>query len=143
MKQGCKSIVMNALELKTSELSSKTNEIDNKLPLNYTFNHRGLPFDCYIDHDETDDRIIVKLTADLGHLPYSAENKAKRAEMLLKLGPLMAKGKISLDSHCKLSVIESTSMGDELCAKKLMECLLYTLLDIRDIIDVVVPANKP
>ncbi len=124
---------MNKIEQKSVDLASHQEEYENLLPLHYTFVHQGLTFDCDIAKDDTNDKIVVGLTADLGHLPYSAENMVRRMELLEILNPLIARGVVTLDHHCKLTLPVATSLKDGLCASRLMEAITYTLLDLRDV----------
>ncbi len=133
---------MNAVEQKTSQSEAQKDQFENLLPLHYNFEFDGLPFDCNITDDENDHSITVSLIAKLGYLPYSAENKERRVQLLKLFGPLIAQGKINLDRHCNLTFSAETTSKNELCSKKIMETIVYTLLDVREIVYQVSSALK-
>ena len=107
------------------------------LPLYYQFEYHGIPFDCQVIHLETEGAYNINLTANIGYLPYSSENKIRRQQILKDFGHLMAHKLIIIDHHCNLTFPLNTMVTGELNAKKVVETILYTLLDVKDILEII------
>ncbi|HPF46659.1 MAG: hypothetical protein KDF58_14490 [Alphaproteobacteria bacterium] len=121
-------------QFKKSFVSSQS-DYEALLPLRYDFTYDTIPIACEILKDCSGNSYNIHLEADLGFLPYSAENKLHRAQILKELGPLMVQGKITIDHHCQLHMPIKTVLGQEISAKIIMEAILYTLLDTRKILE--------
>ncbi|MEZ5757008.1 MAG: hypothetical protein R3D86_02175 [Emcibacteraceae bacterium] len=119
-------------QFKTSFVSNQT-DYEALLPLHYKFTYGAIPFACEILKDASGNSYILHLDADLGILPYSAENKLHRSQILKELGPLIVRGIITIDHHCRCRMPLKTHLGQEISAKIIMEAILYTLLDTRKI----------
>lgn len=112
-------------------------DYETLLPLYYQFDYHGITFDCEVINSEYDGSYDVNLTAQIGYLPYSSENKERRALILKNFGQLMAHNLITRDHHCNLSFPVSTTIRGEINAKKVMETILYTLLDVKEVLEVI------
>ncbi len=109
---------MYGLEQKTAEIAENDINHDYLLPLNYSFKARNLEFDCNVSKRDNNGLIIINITTNLGYLPYSSENGAKREEILKAFGPLIARGKITIDHHCNLTMPLNTATDTELTVQK-------------------------
>lgn len=109
-------------------------EYESLLPLRYNFQFQKIKFECLVERNNSNDNIVMNLTANLGILPYSSENIARRMELLSGLGPLIARGQVSIDHHCSISMSLKTILKKQFDAKGLIEAIVYTLLDVRGVI---------
>lgn len=112
-------------------------DYDSLLPLYYNFDFNDLPFECQILADNNKNSYIVNLTADLGYLPYSCENKNKRHKILKNFQNLMSHNLIIIDHHCNMTFPINTSIKGDLSAKRMMEAILYTLLDVQEVLSII------
>jgi hypothetical protein len=128
---------MNGIEQHMGVIDSHKVDYVTLLPLYYDFEYSNIPFDCQILHDEYDESYIINLIAKVGHLPYSSENKSQRQRILKNFSHLMAHNLILIDRHSSLTFPISTTLTGKINAKKVMEAILYTLLDVKEVIDII------
>ncbi len=126
---------MNLFNEHQALLADQQVDYKSLLPLHHEFEFQNIPFGCEVDHDAGGAGLLMILTANLGFLPYSSENIVKRAQLLKGLGPLIARGQVTIDHHCSITMQISTIITEELDAKALVEAITYTLLDNRDALD--------
>ncbi len=126
---------MNLFNEHQALIAQEQIDYESLLPLHYTFEFQGIPFSCDVDKDEAAHTLTLRLTADLGFLPYSSENIVKRNQLLKGLGPLIARGQVLIDHHCSINMQLTTLIYEELNAKVLIEAITYTLLDHREALD--------
>ncbi|MDG1997071.1 MAG: hypothetical protein P8J14_11290 [Emcibacteraceae bacterium] len=128
---------MNGIEQHLGVIESHKVDYKSLLPLYYNFEHSNISFDCQVLHDEYDGSYIINLIAKIGHLPYSSENNLQRQNMLKNFSHLIAHNLILKDKHSHLTFPISTTFTGEINAKKVMEIILYTLMDVKEIIDII------
>lgn len=134
---------MKELEKYTKLAAANQVDYNTLLPLYYSFKFNNLLFECQILNHDDGTSYIVNLTANLGYLPYSSENKPRRQELLQELGKLMAQGKIIIDHHCSMTFPLTTVINGQLNAKIIMESILYTLLDAQEMLNIITKILKP
>lgn len=128
---------MNTLEDHKTLLATQQINYEALLPLCYSFDYNGLPFECQLVRRDDDSTFMLHLTALLGHLPYSAENKPRRERLRTRLGPLMSQGKVTTDRHSKITFPLKTVISGDISANVIIEAILYTLLDAREILSAI------
>ena len=122
---------MEALAQNVEFISENQTDFTDLLPLHYSFEYGGMPFDCTLVNNDDGCSFILDLTARLGYMPYSAEDKSRRNMIRSGLGPLMAQGKVSVDRQSNLTYSLKTIVSEKLCTRVLMESILFTLLDAK------------
>jgi len=128
---------MNGIEQHMGVIDSHKVDYETLLPLYYDFEHSNIPFDCQVLHDEYDGSYIINLIAKIGHLPFSSENKSQRQRVLKNFSHLITHNLILIDRHSSMTFPISTTLTGEINAKKVMETILYTLLDVKEAIDII------
>ncbi|MCC3860838.1 hypothetical protein [Pseudemcibacter aquimaris] len=128
---------MNGLDLHMDMVDDHNVDYETLLPLYYQFNYHGINFDCEVINSENYGSYDINLTAQIGYLPYSSENKSRREKILKNFSHLMAHNLITLDHHCNLTFPVSTTINGEINAKKVMETILYTLLDVKEVLEII------
>ncbi|MCP5382648.1 MAG: hypothetical protein H6912_09800 [Kordiimonadaceae bacterium] len=121
-------------QFKTSVVSNPL-DYESLLPLRYDIRHDTFRIACEILKDCTGNSYVIHLEFDLGILPYSAENKLRRTQILKELGPELVRGIITIDHHSRFRLPLKTHLGKEISAKLIMEAILYTLLDTRKLVE--------
>ncbi len=121
----------------TSVVNDNNLDYESLLPLYYHFDFNKIPFECQILSRDDDNSYIVNLTAKLGFLPYSSENRQKRQKILKNFQNLMQHRLIIMDHHCNMTFPIETSITGQLNAKIMMEAIVYTLLDVEDILSII------
>lgn len=133
---------MNALEQNMDLIDDHLVEYRSLLPLYYHFEYLGIKFECQIIEHDTPDQYYVNLTANIGYLPYSSENKKKRELILKNFSRLMVKKLITINHHCEMKFPVSTIIKGEISAKIVMETIFYTLLDAKEILEIIVKSMQ-
>lgn len=128
---------MNAFEQNLELIDDHLIDYKSKLPLFYNFEYHGINFDCQIINHEITDHYQVNLRAKIGHLPYSSENKNRRKFILKNFSHLMAKNLITINHHCEMNFPLSTVIKGDISAKIVMETIFYTLLDSKEILEII------
>lgn len=128
---------MNGIEQHLDMIDSYKVDYESLLPLYYDFEYFNIPFSCQVLNDDHESSYIINLTAKIGHLPYSSENKSQRQRMLKNFGHLMAHNLITMDHHCNMTFPVSTTITGEISAKRVMEAILYTILDVKEVLDII------
>ncbi|MDG1707848.1 MAG: hypothetical protein P8H03_03760 [Emcibacteraceae bacterium] len=128
---------MKGIEQHMGVIDSHKADYITLLPLYYDFEYSNVSFDCQVLHDEYDRSYIINLIAKIGHLPYSSENKQQRQLILKNFSHLMAHNLIVKDRHSYLTFPISTTLAGDINARKVMETILYTLLDVKEVIDII------
>lgn len=128
---------MNAFEQNLELIDDHLIDYKSKLPLFYNFEYHGINFDCQIINHDITDHYQVNLRAKIGHLPYSSENKNRRKFILKNFSHLMAKNLITINHHCEMKFPLSTVIKGDISAKIVMETIFYTLLDSKEILEII------
>lgn len=128
---------MNALEQNLELIEEHLIDYKNQLPLLYQFEYHSINFDCQIVNHESPDHYYVNLTARIGYLPYSSENKKKRELILKNFSHLMAHNLITIDHHCGMKLPLNTMIKGDINAKIMMETICYTLLDAKEVLEII------
>jgi hypothetical protein len=128
---------MNGLEQHMGVIDAHMVDYESLLPLYYDFEYFNIPFSCQILHDSYDKSYIINLTANVGYLPYSSENKSQRQRMLKNFAHLLSNNLIIKDRHSHLTFPINTTLTGDINAKKVMETILYTILDVKEVLDII------
>ena len=75
---------MNGLEQRLELIDDYLVDYKSLLPLFYQFVYDGIIFDCQIIIHDIENSYHINLTAQIGYLPYSSENKTRREQILKK-----------------------------------------------------------
>lgn len=129
---------MIGLKKNTEMIAANQVDYDSLLPLYYNFEFRQIPFECQVIAGENNGSYIVNISAQIGHLPYSCENQTKRKKILNNFNHLMHHKLITMDHHCNMTFPLKTTITGKINAKKVMETILYTLLDVQEVLDIIV-----
>lgn len=73
----------------------------------------------------------INLVANLGHIPFSAEDTTHRKKLFDAFTPLFMKGDYKLSANSQIQMILLTDFAGPMNAKRLMEVITYTLLDLQ------------
>lgn len=128
---------MNALEQNLELIEEHLIDYKSQLPLFYQFEYHGINFDCQIVNHDSPDHYYVNLTARIGYLPYSSENKNRRELILKNFSHLMAHNLITIDHHCDMKLPLNTMIKGDINAKTVMETICYTLLDANEVLEII------
>jgi len=72
----------------------------------------------------------LNLVAGLGHIPFSAEDKIRRKKLLEIFSPLFLRGDYSLSVNSDIQMTILTDFAGPVNARRLMEVITLTLLDL-------------
>lgn len=78
-----------------------------------------------------DDQFSINLVANLGYIPFSAEDCIRRKKLIETFTPLFMKGEYRLSTNSQIQMILLTNFTGPVNARRLMEAITYTLLDLQ------------
>lgn len=125
---------MNLFKEHQALIARQQLDYESLLPLTYNFKFRNINFDCAVVKNSNDGNILMNLTANLGILPYSSENIMRRTELLTGLARYIARGHVTIDHHCSISMSLTTIIKRHFDTNSLIEAIVYTILDARQTI---------
>jgi len=99
-------------------------------PSRFTFTWHNIGFIGQILPSKEPERFSINLVANLGYIPFSAEDNARRRKLLKTFTPLFITGDYSLSVNSQIQMILLTDFTGPANAKRLMEAITYTLLDL-------------
>lgn len=102
------------------------------IPSCFSFLWHNIKFSGQLSQAEKDDLFSVDLMADLGHIPFSAENNTHRQKLIADFTPRFRTGDYSLSKNSQIKKILQTDFSGPLNAKRLIEVITYVLLDQKD-----------
>jgi len=115
----------NLLDDIASHLTGKT----ISFPSHFTFTWRDILFAGQLLHHQEQDNYSISLVAELGYIPFSAEDRIRRQSLLSSLTPHFRTGDCSLSRHSQIQMVLQTRFNGPANAKRLIEVITYTLLD--------------
>ncbi|PCI32178.1 MAG: hypothetical protein COB54_07905 [Alphaproteobacteria bacterium] len=81
--------------------------------------------------NDSQNQFSINLVANLGHIPFSAEDRAHRKKLLESFTPLFMKGDFRLAVNSQIQMVMLTNFTGPVNAKRIMEVITCTLLDLQ------------
>ncbi len=103
-----------------------------KFPSRFTFSWQNISFLGQILRSEKPGIFSMNLVANLGYIPFSSENKNRRESLLTAFTPSFIKGDYNLSVNSQIQMVLRTEFSGPVNARRLMEAIAYTLLDLRE-----------
>lgn len=102
------------------------------LPARFTFVWHNINFAGQVLlTSESSNQFSINLVANLGHIPFSAEDKVHRKKLLDAFTPLFIKGDYRLSVNSQIQMVMLTNFTGPVNAKRVMEVITCTLLDLQ------------
>ncbi len=114
------------------EVARQTTGENIGLPSRFDFTWHNIFFSGQILNAHDDGKFSINLAANLGHIPFSAENKARRKKLLATFTPLFLKGDYMLSAQSQIQMVMLTDFTGPVNAKRFVEAITFTLLDLRE-----------
>lgn len=102
------------------------------LPSHFKFNWHNINFAGQILPGKEENVLSINLVANLGFIPFSAEDKDRRRKLIDTFTPLFMKGDYSLSASSHIQMILLTDFAGPVNACRLMEAITLTLLDLQE-----------
>ncbi|WP_417624062.1 hypothetical protein [Paremcibacter congregatus] len=103
-----------------------------QLPAHFKFDWHGIHFAGQVLPSQNGQNSSLNLVANLGYIPFSAENKERRRTLITTFTPLFMKGEYSLSTSSQIQMILLTEFTGSVSARRLMEVITLTLLDLQE-----------
>ncbi|MBL4800356.1 MAG: hypothetical protein JKY45_00595 [Emcibacter sp.] len=103
-----------------------------ELPATFHFIWHDIKFSGELLQAKEDNLFTLILVAKLGHIPFSAEDKNRRRNLLETLSPLFIAKDYNLSINSQVEKTLHTDFSGPISAKRLMEVIAYVLLDQQD-----------
>lgn len=115
-----------------NEIARQVTDNDITFPSHFTFTSHHIHFAGQLLRDKKNEGFSLNLVANLGYIPFSAEDPGRRKKLLKTFSPLFIKGDFSLSLSSQIQMILITNFTGPVNAKKVMEVVTYTLLDMQE-----------
>ncbi|PCJ38874.1 MAG: hypothetical protein COA81_11655 [Alphaproteobacteria bacterium] len=113
-----------------SHMTARITESDIAFPINFTFIWHNITFTAKVTSViGRDDYFALTLTANLGYLPFSAEDAARRKNLLERFAQHFITGKYVLLPNSRIERTLTTDFTGPVNARRLMDVITFTLLD--------------
>ncbi len=130
--ENIKQPVQQNLKQLLDEVARKTTDDNINLPSRFDFTWHNIHFAGQILRAQEAGKFSINLAANLGHIPFSAEDKVRRKKLFATFTPLFLKGEYMLSAQSQIQMILMTDFTGPMNAKRLVEAITYTLLDLRE-----------
>ncbi len=124
--------VQHNLKQLLDEIARKTTDDNINFPSRFNFTWHNIYFAGQILRAQEVGKFSINLAANLGHIPFSAEDKVRRKKLFATFTPLFLKGEYMLSAQSQIQMILLTDFVGPMNAKRLVEAITYTLLDLRE-----------
>ncbi|NOZ43534.1 MAG: hypothetical protein GXP02_10325 [Alphaproteobacteria bacterium] len=101
------------------------------IPSHFSFIWHKIHFVGQILPQGQDNRFSLNLVASLGYIPFSAEDKSYRKKLLDLFTPLFMSGDYTLSVNSQIQMIILTGFVGPVNARRLVEAITFTLLDLQ------------
>ncbi len=115
-----------------NDVALQTTDVAIKFPSRFTFSWQNINFSGQILRSERPGIFSMNLVANLGYIPFSSEDKTRRKELLTTFTPSFIKGDYNLSMNSQIQMVLFTEFSGPVNAKRLMEVITYSLIDVRD-----------
>lgn len=135
-EDGDKSSIFDLNEL-LEKVAAQVKDDDQLTAVHFSFPWNGVPFACQLMSAKDSDKMTLNLVADLGHIPYSGENRDRRQELLKVFLPLVSKGNYVINARNHIQMIINTDFANvnpnrRTTARQILDVITITLLDIKE-----------
>lgn len=114
------------------EIANQITEDSIVFPSHFSFTRNNIHFAGQLLYTKENDLYCLNLVANLGYIPFSAEDKIRRKKLMVTFAPLFLKGDYILSQNSQIQMILITNFTGPANAKKIMEVITYTLLDMQE-----------
>ncbi len=129
MEYSDRSSLLN-LELLLDGVAKQITDNNIEFPSQFNFIWHNIQFSGQIlDPKKGLDLFSINLTANLGYLPFSSENKAHRKKLFETFSSQLTNGEYILSPNSQIQIILQTQFSGPVDGKRLVEVISYTLLD--------------
>ncbi len=115
-----------------NDVALQTTDVAIKFPSRFTFSWQNINFSGQILRSESPGIFSMNLVANLGYIPFSSEDKTRRKDLLTTFTPSFIKGDYNLSMNSQIQMVLFTEFSGPVNAKRLMEAITYSLIDVRD-----------
>lgn len=123
--------ITNGLNELLSQVSEQITSDELDLPAHFNFIWNAIPFAGQLFTYKNKNTVSISLAGDIGYIPYSAEDFVLRQKMLISLASYTRKGELHISHGNRIQVILQTDFSGTLSAKKILQVITFTLLDIK------------
>jgi len=127
--------IQNGLSDLLSQVSGQITGQELELPAHFTFTWNNFPFAVQLSSYKNNDIASINLVGDLGFIPYSAEDYDLRQKMRIAFASLVRNGDFHISHGNRIQLSQQTDFTGDLTAKRILQVITFTLLDIKDKLD--------